>query len=651
SRASNPDGTWDALTGGSNWDVYTKLMLHGDGSDTSQTITDEVSHTVTAVNQAQIDTEFKKFGTGSILFDGTGDYLTVPDSGEWDFGTAKFTIDFWIRLNTTDYMYIIGQYEDGTKYWFLSKDDNGKLNFVALDNGSAISFNLQSTNALLTSTGTWYHVAVVRYGTGQNNMYMFVDGDLKSNNWQVTMEADESMPEVSSLLYIGQRGDNTSYMNGWLEEFRLSKGIARWTANFTSPTSAYSGGAFAITASRFWTMADWQSGRALINSDIGLYTYTGTGDASTVSAAPIGKFLIIWKKYAFIFGIRGSPNNGQYSTISDYTTWPAGNTFSNAFDTSDGDVITGVRILKGKLYIFKRYSIFRITYLGSSPEFQVDQISGVGCPSHYIIKEVDMGGEIGTVLMFLTTDKKLAIFDGYNIQIINDVLTEETNDLFASSDDQPLSFSDMNLRYVDLFHAVVKSDTSEYILYCVLGSDTSVAYGFVFDYRVGGVYPYDGQVFASSCYALSTNKSKKLYCTGYTGYTWLQESGDDDDGTDINAYWVSGKIKAEGVALLNKNLLLGINIKEITSSSTLNIGMEYRFDWNVSWLTSQNFNFDHNDELAFGKIKVFDIGNINNMLQVKLKDNSGNPAPTIYSIELFGDLQPLGVSIQDRATS
>jgi hypothetical protein len=251
----------------------------------------------------------------------------------------------------------------------------------------------------------------------------------------------------------------------------------------------------------------------------------------------------------------------------------------------------------------------------------------------------------------LTTDKKLAIFDGYNIQIIHDVLTEETNDLFASADDQPLSFSDMNFKYVDLFHAQVKTDTSEYILYCVLGTDTSVNYAFVYDYKTGGVYPYDGQIFASSCYALSTNKVKKLYCSGYTGYTWLQESGNSDDDSAINAYWVSGKMKQASIALLNKNLLLGINVKEITSSSTINIAMQYRFDWNVSWTTAQNFSFDHNDELAFGKTVMFDIGSILNMFQVKLKDNSTNPAPTIYSLEMYGEGIPLGASVGDRSTT
>ena len=82
----------------------------------------------------------------------------------------------------------------------------------------------------------------------------------------------------------------------------------------------------------------------------------------------------------------------------------------------------------------------------------------------------------------------------------------------------------INYTYADLFHAVVKSDTYEYILYCVLGSDTAVNYAFVFDYKVGGIFPYDGfDIRSSSCYLMSTNKAKLLYCAGYTGYLSLQE--------------------------------------------------------------------------------------------------------------------------------
>ena len=644
--SGTPDGVWDAVGGGTAWDSYTKLMLHCDGTDAATTFTDEIGKTVTANGDAQLDTAQKKFGTASGLFDGTGDYLSVPDADDWNFGTSDFTIDFWFR--TTDVTLNQGwiqQRVDANNEWNIRYTGATGILFFGCVSSGISTINLTTDASISLSNNTWHHISIVRNGSAQAFL-IFIDGISKAYS---DSGSNGSMPDLAAAFEIGRVTASSTTINGWIDEFRVSKGIARFTANFTVSTAAYSPGTLAITSSRFWTFADWQSGRALINTDIGLYTYTGTGSASAVSAAPIGKFVIIWKNYVFTAGIRGSPNAVRYCTLSDYTSWPAANSLSNQFNTNDGDVITGIRILKGKLYVFKRYSIHRVTHTGSNPLFQVDQLLGIGSPSHYSIKEVDLGGDIGTVLIFLTSEKKLAVFDGYNIQVINENLTEETNDLFQSSDDQPLSFSDMNYTYIDQFHAVVKSDTSEYILYSVLGSDTSVNYAFVFDYKTGGIYPYDGQIFSSSIYAISTNKSKKLYSAGYSGYLWEMESGNSDDSSSINAYWVSGKIRPEGVSLLNRLLQLAIHFKEISSGSTLNMNFQSRIDWNTLWTDAVSFNYDRADEYAFGKTTVFDIGTIENMFQVKIKDNSTQAAPKIYGLDLYGE--SLGVGVGDRATA
>lgn len=124
------------------------------------------------------------------------------------------------------------------------------------------------------------------------------------------------------------------------------------------------------------------------------------------------------------------------------------------------------------------------------------------------------------------------------------------------------------------------------------------------------------------------------------------ESGNDDDGEAINAYWVSGKLKPALVSLATKALQVGLNYKEITSASTLNLSLQFRIDWNVSWTTAENHSYNHNDELAFGKTSLSDIGTVENMLQLKISNNSTNPAPTIYGIDLYGT--QLGLSVGDR---
>ncbi len=637
--SGTPDGVWDSVGGGSTFDAFTKFLSHFDGSDADQgNQTGEIGKTITTVGTAQLDTAQKKFGTASLLLDGNSDFATLLDSVEWFFDEGAFTIDFWVRFSTIQLCGFWMQYVSGTE----------SIRFY--HTGIALKLTVRTgggetdiSNAWVPSINTDYHVELSR--DSSDNTRMFINGSQIGS----TSTSDYTVPDFSAIAEIGRHFSDptSSYVDGWIEEYRVSKGVARHTANFTPETSAYSATALPLTSSRYWTFADWQSGRALINTDVGFYTYVGTGNATIVSAAPLGKYLTIWKNYVFIAGVIGNINQVRYSTLSDYTSWPAANTLN--FDTSDGDVITGVRTLKGRMYIFKRYSVHRVSFLGSNPTFQVDQVLGLGCPSHFCIKEVDMGGEIGSVLIFPTTDKQLAIFDGYNVNIVHDVTTEKSNDLFESSDDQPKTFADMDYTYIDKFHATVKSDSFEYIIYVVLSGDTTVKYGFVFDYKTGGIYPYDGQIFSSSLYMMATNKSRILYNAGYTGYLWEMESGNSDDGTAINAYWVSSKIKVESLGILNRLLLLAINHKFITSASTLNMTKEYRSDWNVSWLASENFAYNHNDELAFGKTTMFDVGTIENMFQVKITDNSSNPAPTLYSLEFHG--QKLGVNLQDRATS
>src|SRR3990167_4294419 len=81
-------------------DSYTKFLAHTDGTDGSTTFTDEAGIAITANGNAQIDTAQSKFGGASGLLDGTGDYLTTPDSDNYNFGSGDFSVDFQVRFNS-----------------------------------------------------------------------------------------------------------------------------------------------------------------------------------------------------------------------------------------------------------------------------------------------------------------------------------------------------------------------------------------------------------------------------------------------------------------------------------------------------------------------------------------------------------------------
>src|SRR3990172_8980810 len=101
-------------------DSFTVSLLHGDGVDGSTTFTDEDGRIWTPSGNAQIDTAQKKFGTGSMLFDGTGDYISTPDSIDFFFGTENFTVDLQYLKNSLpgvgESQSILSQTEDANNY-------------------------------------------------------------------------------------------------------------------------------------------------------------------------------------------------------------------------------------------------------------------------------------------------------------------------------------------------------------------------------------------------------------------------------------------------------------------------------------------------------------------------------------------------------
>lgn len=217
---------------------YTKALLHFNGSDASITFTDETGKTWTANGNAQIDTAQSVFGGASGLFDGTGDYLSTSDSDDFAFGTGDFTIDLRVRFNvlptSITYKILFSQHENSSNYYIFGLYNNAgtyQFEFFQVVGGAANIDILKNANSI--ATGVWYHVALVRSG---NNWYIFQDGTQLGST---VVDAD-SVSNFSASPNIGRWAFDTSYdFNGWIDEFRISKGIARWTANFTPPTKPY----------------------------------------------------------------------------------------------------------------------------------------------------------------------------------------------------------------------------------------------------------------------------------------------------------------------------------------------------------------------------------------------------------------------------
>jgi len=177
--------------------------------------------TITTFNDAQVDTAQSKFGGASMLLDGS-DYVEF-DIGDLNWGSGDFTIEFWYRPNTLASVDIIwdGRRESGSNvpviYW--------QSNIVYRIGGSDVIVTSSSL-----STGTWYHIAVVR-SSGTTKVY--VDGTQSGSSYT------DSTTYNAGLTRLGNFFNSTGFgVDGHLDEIRVSS-VARYTTSFTPSASAF----------------------------------------------------------------------------------------------------------------------------------------------------------------------------------------------------------------------------------------------------------------------------------------------------------------------------------------------------------------------------------------------------------------------------
>lgn len=213
------------------WNNVTAL-LHFDGADASTTFTDERGHVFTASGNAQIDTAQSKWGGASLLLDGSGDSLSTPHSADFNFGTGDFTVEWWMYLpvawtSQPSPAGIVGQKQnDASSGWVVYRDDNqpSKVNFRGAGTNNFFTASTPATN-------TWQHWAVTRQGT---TVRWFLNGVLDATG---TNNAD--INDGTAPLYVGFAQTWGGYLNSWIDDLRITKGVARYTASFTPPSSPF----------------------------------------------------------------------------------------------------------------------------------------------------------------------------------------------------------------------------------------------------------------------------------------------------------------------------------------------------------------------------------------------------------------------------
>lgn len=230
-----------AGTGGDTLYNSVSLLLNMDGTNASTTFTDASPNafTVTANGNAQISTAQSKFGGASALFDGTGDFLTVPDNAALEFGSGNLTWEMWVKTTSSDSFDTLLSRTTSAASTFTTGMFTVLMNLASSTAGDVGVYvaDFSTGSPLLQTTGAsirddaWHHIAIVRNGSAWT---AYIDGTSRA-----TATWSGAIADVSGSIHIGADQSFTRHYNGYIDSLRLTKGQARYTAGFTAPTAAF----------------------------------------------------------------------------------------------------------------------------------------------------------------------------------------------------------------------------------------------------------------------------------------------------------------------------------------------------------------------------------------------------------------------------
>lgn len=202
------------------------LLLHGNGSNGATSTTDSSSYgrSITMSNGAALNTSTKRWGLASIALDGTNDFVSAGTSTDYNFGSGAFTVECWVYLSSVSgQRCIITNYQNSANGWAIQLVSG----FLAVNlSGDGVDI----TGTTLMSVNTWYHVAV----SGQSgSIKLFLNGVQEGATFTGAVALNSTSP-----LLVGQIA-SSAYLAGFVDDVRVTKGVARYIANFTAPGAEF----------------------------------------------------------------------------------------------------------------------------------------------------------------------------------------------------------------------------------------------------------------------------------------------------------------------------------------------------------------------------------------------------------------------------
>lgn len=207
------------------------LLLHMDGADGSTIFTDSSATpaAVTAYGNARVNAAQSKWGGGSLLLDAVGSYLSTPGDDAYVFGSGDFTLEAWIKTTVSNEKVLIDQFSSGLTTWQWNVT-GGKLAWYHQVSGSG---GYPLNGSVPVNDGLWHHVAAAR---ASGVLRFFVDGVMDGAVVNTTNYVQKLTLGIGAQ--VASRNSVYDFV-GAMDDVRVTKGVARYTENFTPPTAPF----------------------------------------------------------------------------------------------------------------------------------------------------------------------------------------------------------------------------------------------------------------------------------------------------------------------------------------------------------------------------------------------------------------------------
>jgi hypothetical protein len=206
-----------------------QLLLHGNGINGSTTFTDNSNNnfTLTRTGNTVISTAQSQFGGASISFNGATDALSLATNAAFGYGSADFTIEFWLRLNNENTQSLVSNLTNAVSVApHLYYQFNTNIRYFT--NGAD-----RITGARL-NPNVWYHIAISRVS---GNTRLFIDGSQSGSTYTDTNNYLITNPIALGDYGVPLSGINT--LNGFIDDLRITKGVGRYNTTFTRPSRQF----------------------------------------------------------------------------------------------------------------------------------------------------------------------------------------------------------------------------------------------------------------------------------------------------------------------------------------------------------------------------------------------------------------------------